>query len=292
MAKKTLYSFLILIGIFYTSCSKNEELVVPDNGTSGTGSSNNTLEEYLKANADYVHNINGFYIVGSAAAPGSPETTPGTTAKEIFDHSVRLFSSFLDQDNDGVVDEDRKQLNTYLANTVLFISGPLSFVDKISMSSQLTSKNLYGMSMQTDNWPYVKNYDGKGWTVSTLNSSTWRPNNFNALWEEVFHTITEAYSRSDNTLAFTPGAKFRQLMDADIAAGTYDISEQNAAENGNYDRVTAVNEYIHQIWAINFAGQDAALNSYQKEALQFMKDNKIPMTVNATYNQTIGTQIK
>lgn len=292
MAKKTLYSFLILIGIFYTSCSKNEELVVSDNGTSGTGSSNNTLEEYLKANADYVHNINGFYIIGSAAVPGSPETTAGTSAKEVFDHSVRLFSSFLDQDNDGVVDEDRKQLNTYLANTVLFISGPFSFVDKISMSSQLTSKNLYGMSMQTDNWPYVKNYDGKGWTVSTLNSSTWRPNNFNALWEEVFHTITEAYSRSDNTLAFTSGAKFRQLMDADIAADTYDISEQNAAENGNYDRVTAVNEYIHQIWAINFAGQDAALNSHQKEVLQFMKDNKIPMTVNATYNKTIGIQIK
>ena len=44
-------------------------------------------------------------------------------------------------------------------------------------------------------------------------------------------------------------------MDDDIAAGTYDISDQNKEENGKYDRVTAVNEYIQQIWAIQFNGQ-------------------------------------
>lgn len=284
MRKQMMYLWIFLIGMFSVSCSDTSNEVV--------SLSTNSLESYLKTNADYVHVINGFYIVGNATKPGSSETTPGTTGKEIFEHAVRLFSSFLDQNNDGVIDEDRKQLNTYLANTVTFISGPLSFVDKISESSQLRNKNLYGMSMQTDNWPYVKNYNGKGWTVNALTSSTWRPNNFNALWEEVFHTVTEAYSRSDVKLAFTPGAKMRQLMDADIAAKTYDISEQNAAENGNYDRVTAVNEYIHQIWAINFAGQNAALNTHQKETLQFMIDNKIPMTVNANYSGIIGTRVK
>lgn len=265
-----------------TCCSTNTE-IVPNTSS---------LETYLKDNADYVHNINGFYIVGSAVSPKSNETTPETTAKNIFDHSVRLFSSFLDQDNNGVVDDDKKELNKQLAEKTLFISGPLNMVNKISEASQLSKKGLYGMSMQTDNWPYIKNYNGKGWTVNKLNSSTWRPDNFNALWEEVFHTITEAISRSDNSFAFTSGKKLRQLMEADIAASTYDISEQNAEENGNYDKITAVNEYIHQIWAINFANQNVALNVHQKEALQFMKNKKVPMQVNADYNKVIGTKIK
>lgn len=273
---------IVLVIMAITCCSTNTEIVP----------STSSLETYLKDNADYVHNINGFYIVGSAVNPTSNETTPGTTAKNVFDHSVRLFSSFLDQDNNGVVDDDKKELNKQLAEKTLFISGPLNMVNKISEASQLSEKGLYGMSMQTDNWPYMKNYNGKGWVVNKLNSSTWRPENFNALWEEVFHTVTEAISRSDNSFAFTAGKKLRQLMDADIAAGTYDISVQNAEENGNYDKITAVNEYIHQIWAINFANQNVALNAHQKEALQFMKDKKVPMQVNADYNKIIGTKIK
>lgn len=273
--------FIILIGLF--SCSKNNEIITTDPAS---------LEDYLKANADYVHNINGFYIVGSTVNPTSSETTPGTSGKDIFDHSIRLFSSFLDQNNDGIVDDDKKELNKRLAEKTLFISGPLAMVDKISAASQLANKGLYGMSMQTDNWAYVKDYNGKGWTVSVLNSSTWRPNNMNALWEEVFHTLTEAISRSDSEFAFTTGKKLRQFMEDDIAANTYDISVQNAAENGNYDKVTAVNEYIHQIWAINFAGQNNALNSHQKKVLQFMIDKKVPMQINASYNKMIGTKIK
>lgn len=279
--RKIITSFIILICLI--SCSNNNNDIV----TAPT-----SLEDYLKANADYVHNINGFYIVGSAVNPTLNETTPGTTAKNIFDHSIRLFSSFLDENNDGVVDDDKKELNKQLAEKTLFISGPLTMVDKISEANQLRNKGLYGMSMQTDNWPYIKDYNGKGWTVSELKSSTWRPNNMNALWEEVFHTITEAISRTDSEFAFTSGKKLRQYMDADIAANTYDISEQNAAENGNYDKVTAVNEYIHQIWAINFANQNAVLNTHQKAALQFMIDKKVPMQVNADYDKIIGTKIK
>lgn len=276
-----LLSILLVLMISISSCKKEE---TTNNGKSSA------LETYLKANADYVHNINGFYIVGSAAKPTSNETTPGTTAKEIFDASVRLFSSFLDQDEDGVV--DNKQLNDYMAKTVLFINGPLTMVDKISFASALTSKNLYGMSMQTDNWPYIKAYNGKGWNFTQLNSSTWRPANFNAVWEETFHTVTEAFSRSDNSFAFTTGKKLRQYMDDDIAAGTYDISVQNQEEGGNYDKVTAVNEYIHQIWAINFAGHSAKLNTHQKKALDFMKAKKVPMKVNANYSKTLGVKVK
>ena len=275
---------VLIILICLASCSKDDEIITTINPAS--------LEEYLKANADYVHNINGFYIVGSTVNPTSGGTTPGTTGKDVFDHSVRLFSSFLDQNNDGIVDEDKKALNKQLAEKTLFVSGPLNMVDKISFASQVEGKGLYAMSMQTDNWPYVKSYNGKGWTLSVLNSSTWRPQVFNALWEEVFHTLTEAISRSDSEFAFTTGKKLRQFMEDDIAAKTYDISVQNAEENGNYDKVTAVNEYIHQIWAINFAGQNNALNSYQKKALQFMVDKKVPMQVNAGYNKVIGTKIK
>ena len=278
-----LVTFLLSI----TSCSKTNEIVTAD-----SSSDLNSFENYLKANVDFIHKINGFYIVGSAEKPTSPERTSNTTGKDVFDHAVRLFSSFLDENNDGIVDEDKKQLNTQMAKTVMFISGPLNMVDNISESSQVRNKGLYGLSMQTDNWPYVKEYNGKGWTIGRLTSSTWRPENMNALWEEVFHTITEAISRSDDDFAFTEGKQLRLFMEDDITEETYDISEQNAEENGNYDKVTAVNEYIHQIWAINFAGQKSKLNTHQKKALEFMEMKKVPMQVNASYTNTIGTRIK
>ncbi len=49
-------------------------------------------------------------------------------------------------------------------------------------------------------------------------------------------------------------------MDDDISNGTYDISEQNDLEGGGYDSETAVNEYMYQIWQINFSGQSDILN--------------------------------
>lgn len=267
---------------FFISCSDNNQ--VNSNSTS--------LESYLKANADYVHNINGFFIVASAVKPTSNETTPGTTGKDIFEHSVRLFSNFLDQNNDGLVDDDKKELNKWLAQKLVFISGPLTMVDKISAANLVEGKGLYGMSMQTDNWPYVKNYNGKGWEFTKLNSSTWRPEIFNALWEETFHTITEAFSRTDSEFKFTEGGTLRKYMDDDILAKTYDISEQNAAENGNYDKVTAVNEYIHQIWAINFAGHSSKLNAHQKKALNFMVKKNVPMKLSASYKHILGNRVK
>lgn len=263
-----------------TSCSKDENSTTTD------------LKSYLTSNADYVHEINGFYIVGTAETPRADETTPGATGKEVFDHAVRLFSNFLDHNGDGKIDDDRIILNQQMAKTVMFVSGYLNKVDQISEASAVTGNGLYAMSMQTDNWPYVKGFTGKNFTVNQLNSSTWRPENSNALWEETFHTITEALSRSDSEFAFTEGKKLRQLMDADIAAGSYDISVQNQEENGNYDRVTAVNEYIHQIWMIHYAGQTDKLNTYQKQALDFMISKNVPMQLDPNYNHTIGSRVK
>ena len=278
---KVVTFILTTFGLLTLSCRKDNNAPQPE-----------SLEAYLQRTVDFIHDINGFYVLGMATNPTSSETTPGTTGEEIFDHAVRLFSSFLDQDNDGKVDADKEKLNTYLANTMMFISGHLEAVDEVAEAGIVISKGLYVIGMQTDSWPYVRDYNGKGWTVNSLNSSLWRPQSFNALWEEIFHTITEAISRSDSEFAFSEGAKLRELMDADIAAGTYDISEQNQLEEGNYDRVTAVNEYIHQIWAINFASQDKALNNHQLQALDFMKSKNVPMQVNANYDMVIGKRVK
>lgn len=252
----------------------------------------NDLETYLKSRCDYVHNINGFYIVGSDQKPKSSLVTAGTTGKDIFEHSVRLFSNFLDQNDDGEIDSDKTELSKGLAKHMLFVSGHLKFVNKVSGAKSLQSRNLYAMSMQTNKWDYVKNYNGTGWTVSNLNSSTWRPETFNALWEETFHTITEAYSRYDSEFRFTEGGQLRTLMDADISAGTYDISVQNQEENGNYDRVTAVNEYIHQIWTIKFAGQESVLNTHQQSALDFMINKGVPMNLDPNYSRNLGKRVK
>jgi hypothetical protein len=270
--------FFILLGVIIAmaSCkkSKNSKL---------------ELEPYLKVKCDYVHKINDFYIVGSKQ---TPKEAGGASGKEIFEHSVKLFSNFLDQNEDGVIDTDRVELSNGLARHMLFVSGHLRFVNQVSAAKPLTKKGLYAMSMQTNKWPYLKAYNGKGWSVSQLNSSTWRPKQFNALWEEAFHTVTEAYSRYDADLKFTEGALLRKYMDDDIAAGTYDISVQNKEENGKYDRVTAVNEYIHQIWAIQFNGEEANLNVHQKKALELMISKGVPMRINSNYSKTVGERIK
>ena len=271
-------AFLFLLFVYISGCSKEKV--------------NLDLESYLKSRCEYVHEINGFYIVGSDQKPTASETTSGTTGKDVFEHSVRLFSNFLDQDEDGIIDTDLFPLANGLANHMLFVSGHLRFVDKVSFAKSLENNNLYAMSMQTNHWPYVRDYNGKGWTLDQLNSSTWRPEQFNALWEETFHTLTEAYSRFDSDFRFTEGATLRELMDADIADGTYDISVQNQEENGNYDKVTAVNEYIHQIWAIQFAGEEAKLNSHQRSALEFMRNKGVPMTLNPEYSMVLGRRVK
>ena len=282
---KKLTVVLVFISICF-SCSKDNDIINPAGTTSN-------LETYLKNNCDYVHKINGFYIVGSSKSPNPQVTTPtNTTGKQIWEHAIRLFSNFLDQNGDGQIDSDRTELANRLAKKTIFIIGDLAFVDKISFATEVEAKGLYGMSMQTDSWDYLKSYNGKGWAIDKLSSSTWRPDSFNALWEETFHTVTEAYSRSDATFAFTPGKALRQFMEADIAAATYDISVQNAQENGQYDKVTAVNEYIHQIWAINFAGHSSKLNVHQKGALDFMIAKGVPMTLDASYNKMIGTKVK
>lgn len=111
-----------------------------------------------------------------------------------------------------------------MVNKVLLISGPISMVNDISKSFLGKGAGIYGMSMQTDKWPYINDDNRTGWIINSLTSSIWRPESMNALWKETFHTISVAISRSDNEFGVTKGAPLRQLMDAYIAAGTYYIS--------------------------------------------------------------------
>ena len=245
---------------------------------------------YLIENSSYVHEINGFYIVSSDEIP-TKEYGFNHTSIDIFNKVIKLFGSFLDQDNDGNIDQQYLQISTGLSENLAFVIGHRDFVDEITHKTE-RKYGVYGMGFFSDSWPYVPTYDGTGFLVNELNSSMWRPEHFDATWEETFHTITEAYNRIDDDFKFTKGAYLRELMDQDISNGTYDISEQNDLENGGYDSETAVNEYIHQIWQINFSGQADKLNIYQKKALEFMIMKGVPMAVNPNYKFIIGERIK
>ena len=73
---------------------------------------------------------------------------------------------------------------------------------------------------------------------------------------------------------------------------SYWQSEQNDLENGDYDKITAVNEYLHQIWEINFSGQSDILNVHQKKALEFMIKKEVPMNVKPNYKFILGKRLK
>jgi hypothetical protein len=121
----------------------------------------------------------------------------------------------------------------------------------------------------------------------------WRPDNFNALWEETFHTVTEAYNRVDASWSFEQGSTSSQAMQSDIDQGMYDIEEQNKLEAGQYDWQTAVNEYVHQIWVIQFAGSSDVLTDAQKSVVAHMKTTSgFPMTVNRDYPHSLAAIIK
>lgn len=279
--------FLVLF--LNSSCNKLKNVPISCNNLPTYKNCESNLCNYLVENASYVHEINGFYIVSSDQDP-SKEYGFNAASLDVFNHSIKLFSSFLDQDNDGQIDKKYFNLNKGLSENLAFVIGHRGFVD--DMTQLIENYDIYGMGMFTDEWPYIPTYDGKGFLVKDLNSSLWRPKDEDATWEETFHTITEAFNRIDDDFKFSEGAYLRELMDDDIFNGTYDISEQNNLEGGGYDSETAVNEYIYQIWQINFSGQSNKLNSYQNKVLEFMFEKGVPMKLNPEYKFCIGERIK
>ncbi|QZE13647.1 hypothetical protein K4L44_13900 [Halosquirtibacter laminarini] len=275
--KGLIYSMVVLL--FFTGCKKEDN-------NSSLGPKN--LKEYLVKKCAYVHEINGFYVV---ASDETPKESNGSSSKEIWTEAIKLFSNYLDQDEDGVIDSDKNELADGLSKNMIFCVGSEKFVNALSESS-FTGDVENTIGFMTDKWPYDKSYTGKGWTLDQLSSSTWRPEPFNAIWEETYHTVTEALSRIDDSFKFTEGKLLRVTMDADIADGTYKTEVQNKEENGNYDKVTAVNEYIHQIWAISNCGQESKLNSHQTKALKFMKEKGVDLRVNPKYAHQLGNTVK
>jgi hypothetical protein len=284
--KNYFYLFIIIVNI---SCDNLSNISDECNNLTKHEDCKTDLCSFFLDNGCYVHEINGFYIVSSSELP-TTENGFNPSALELFNHSIKLFSSFLDQDNDGHIDDIYLNLNDGLSKNLAFVIGHRDFVDEIT--SKTEKYGVYGMGMFSDKWPYIPTYNGKSFEINELKSSLWRPDNQDATWEETFHTITEAFNRIDDDFKFTKGAYLRELMDQDISNGTYDISEQNDLENGEYDSETAVNEYIHQIWQINFSGQADKLNIYQKKALEFMIMRGVPMVVNPNYKFLIGERIK
>jgi hypothetical protein len=247
------------------------------------------LEKYLSEHFEYVSRVEGFYIAGVDEPSLTPDS-PGPNGRVVFEEALLLFSSYLDQDDDGEIDDP--QIVQNLGANLVFIIGYAPFLEphESAIESQF---NRYAMSMKTDAWPFVPSYDGKDFVVTGLRSSMWRPEPFNAQWEETFHTITEAYNRSDSSWSFEMGSVLSTLMQADIDAGQYDIEEQNQLEGGNYDWQTAVNEYVHQIWAIHFGEQADVLTDSQQAVLDHMKQTPgFPMAVNTAYSRLLALKIK
>ena len=49
-----------------------------------------------------------------------------------------------------------------------------------------------------------------------FNSSTWRPENYCACWEESFHTVTEAFNRVSDAWKFEKTSNLGKLLASDI----------------------------------------------------------------------------
>ena len=209
-----------------------------------------TLESYLQNKFSHVAKIQGFYIAAGNSKPLETDD-PNATAEDIFHMSIRIFESLLDQNEDGEVDSP--DLINSLSSNLMFLIDHTDVTDIEEEKIQNRFGN-YVMTMKSNIWPYMPNYNFSDCDldISELKTSLWRPSSYNALWEECFHTITEAKNRIIPDYSFEPNSIMGTYMQNDIDAGTYDISEQNDLENDGYDFNTGVNEYIHQkVWWIS-----------------------------------------
>jgi len=262
---------------------------------------NPALERQLLRDFNTVYRIGPLYIASTRELPRETGGARVDYVDAVVEMAVQLFSSFLDQNEDGVV--DHPPLLDALGEGFLFAIGYDRTLRPLEERYE-RDFGLYVMSMKTDIWPFVPGYDGtydrmRNRTpfrvdIQRLTTSLWRPDPFNALWEEVFHTITEAYrspggaaARGDSDWSFDRrGSVLGQNLAEAISRGSmaYDISEQNELEGGDYDFETAVNEYVHQIWVLNNGGRQDILTRHQMDVFTHMETTPgFPMTVNKRY---------
>ena len=229
------------------------------------------LRDYLTKTFSHVARIDDFYIAAGNRAPFITDL-PSATGKEIFEMAVGIFESLLDQDEDGTV--DHPYLVSSLAEHLAFVIDHTDVTNEEEVKIQSLFGN-YVMTMKSNIWP-----------------SLWRPETYNALWEECFHTITEAINRVNPDFSFHHGSILGSYLQADIDNGSYDISEQNELDDDGYDFLTGVNEYVHQIWLINLCNRQNILNQYQLSVLEHISAVGVPLTVNPDYNLELAEVVK
>jgi hypothetical protein len=252
-------------------------------------SGNPRLESCIPARFKYVYRIGNFYILGTDERPRESDRD-NRQGEEVVLQAVRLFGSFLDSNEDGKVD-DPKLLQSLGENFAFAVGSDRRLRPVEELIERKTG--CYVISMKTDIWPFFPNWTGRGFQLNRIKDSMWRPDTMNALWEECFHTITEAYRCRDDEWDFGKKSRLGLLMAKDIAAGSYDIEKQNKIEGGDYDWATAVNEYVHQIWLVNQAGKSHVLTKPQNQVLEFMQSTRgFPMKVNPNYPLDIAIRVR
>ncbi|HBU48723.1 MAG TPA: hypothetical protein DEB46_10465 [Myxococcales bacterium] len=250
---------------------------------------NPQLESQIPEQFVHVYRIGGFYIMGTDERPLETDRQD-RTGEEAVQQAVDLFSSLLDGDDDGDVDDPVLLEN--LAKHFVFAVGHESSLSPFEDDFDRRTGR-YVMAMKTDVWPFFPDWNGRGFSLLRIGSSLWRPPNMNALWEECFHTVTEAYNRHRPEWSFSPEGVFGRSMQADIEAQAYDIEEQNRLEGGHYDWSTAVNEYIHQIWLVNQGGQAAVLTAPQIGVLDVMKATPgFPMSMDKDAERSLAVRVR
>lgn len=237
----------------------------------------------------HVYRIGNFYIMGTDQRPRETDRRD-RTGEEVVQQAVRLFSSLLDADADGQVDQP-ELLKTMGENFAFAIGADRTLrpiEDKLDRQT-----GHYIISMKTDIWPFFPDWDGTGFRVKRLKSSMWRPRRMSALWEECFHVYTEAWNRRTDDWSFGKDGLLGRAMAADIDAGAYDIREQNRIERGDYDWNTAVNEYVHQVWVLQKGGQTDALTEPQQQVLEFMQQTKgFAMDMDKDYQKPLAVRVR
>jgi len=237
----------------------------------------------------HVYRIGNFYIMGTDQRPRHTDHSD-RTGKEVVLQAVRLFSSLLDTNGNGTVDQPRL-LKTMGQNFAFAMGADQTLRPVEETLDQQTGR--YVISMKTDIWPFFPDWNGQGFKLSELASSLWRPDEMNALWEECFHVYTESWNLHSNRWSFDQQGILGREMAADIKAGDYDIQEQNRLEEGDYDWNTAVNEYVHQIWVVQKGGQDKVLTEPQQNVLRFIRN--IPgfaMDMNKDYTESLAVKVR
>ena len=116
---------------------------------------------------------------------------------------------------------------------------------------------------------------------------------FNALWEEMFHTVTEGFNRYHSDWGFSPESFLGGCMQRDIRAKQYDFEVLKRKHAGHYDWELAVNEYIHQVWLAHLLGLSHVLTNNQRQVIQLMQATPgFPMHINPVYPFAAAQRIK